>query len=279
MQLIILPEYNDISEWTATYIARRIELYNPTKENPFVLGLPTGSSPMGTYKALIKLYQEKRVSFENVITFNMDEYMDIPSDHPQSYKSFMWNNFFSHIDIKEENTNILNGNTTNPKEECARYEAKIKAMGGIELFLGGIGADGHIAFNEPGSSLDSKTRMKTLTYDTRLANSRFFDDNIDNVPKFALTVGVKTVMDAREVIIIVNGHNKARALKKAVEDGVSQMWTISALQLHPKGKIVCDESATHEIKVGTYKYFKEIGAESTNLEKMWKSDLEFQDKF
>ena len=279
MQLIILPEYKNISDWTATYIARRIELFQPSAEKPFVIGLPTGSSPLGTYQALIKLYQQKKVTFENVITFNMDEYMGLETNHPQSYKTFMWDNFFSHIDIKKENINILDGNTENPKIECEKYEAKIAALGGIELFLGGIGPDGHIAFNEPGSSLDSKTRMKTLTYDTRLANSRFFDNNVDNVPRFALTVGVKTIMDAREVVIIVNGHNKSRALKKAIEEGVNQMWTISALQLHQNGKIICDENATAEIKVGTYKYFKEIGKDYHEASNLWKSDLEFQNKF
>ena len=137
-------------------------------------------------------------------------------------------------------------------------EEKIKKAGGIDLFLGGIGADGHIAFNEPGSSLHSRTRIKTLTQDTIIANSRFFNDDITQVPKQALTVGVGTVMDAKEVLIIVNGHNKARALQHAVEGSVNHMWTISALQLHPKGIIVCDESATEELKVSTYRYFKEI---------------------
>ena len=139
-----------------------------------------------------------------------------------------------------------------------KSEEKIKAIGGIHLFLGGIGADGHIAFNEPGSSLHSRTRVKTLTQDTIIANSRFFENDTSLVPKNALTVGVGTVMDSKEVLIMVNGHNKARALYQAVEGSVNHMWTISALQLHPKGIIVCDESATEELKVGTYRYFKEI---------------------
>ena len=172
----------------------------------------------------------------------------------------MWNNFFSHINIKAENTNILNGNAPDLEAECARFEAKIKAYGGVDLFMGGIGPDGHIAFNEPGSSLTSRTRQKTLTTDTIIANSRFFDNDINKVPKTALTVGVGTVMDAKEVMIIVNGHNKARALKHAVEGAVTHMWTVSALQMHPKGIIVCDDAACDELKVGTYRYFKDIEA-------------------
>ncbi|MCT4602502.1 MAG: glucosamine-6-phosphate deaminase [Marinifilum sp.] len=273
MRLIILPEYNLLSKWTANYIAKKIELSRPTKDKPFVLGLPTGSSPIGTYNELISLYEAGKVSFKNVLTFNMDEYVGIPQDHPQSYYTFMWDNFFSHIDISKENVNILNGNAENVEEECARYEAKIKSVGGIDLFLGGIGPDGHIAFNEPGSSLASKTRLKTLNYDTRLANSRFFENDVNKVPKYALTVGVKTVMDAKEVVIIVNGHSKSRALKKAIEEGVNHMWTISAMQLHPKGMIVCDEEATYELKVGTCKYFKDIEKDVLDPNCFWDSQL------
>jgi glucosamine-6-phosphate isomerase len=247
-----------MSEWAAYYVALRIKEFAPTKAKPFVLGLPTGSSPLGMYNQLIKLYQEGKVSFKNVITFNMDEYVGLPEEHPESYHSFMWNNFFHHIDIKPENVNILNGNAPDLMAECRAYEAKIEKVGGIELFLGGIGPDGHIAFNEPGSSLISRTRIKTLTTDTIHANSRFFDNDINKVPRQALTVGVGTVMDAREVLILVNGHGKARALAQAIEGGISQMWTITALQLHPRGIIVCDEAACFELKVGTYNYFKDI---------------------
>ena len=258
MRLIIEPDYSGISEWVANYIAAKIRNFIPGADRPFLLGLPTGSTPLGTYSKLIELYRKGLVSFRHVITFNMDEYVGIPAEHPQSYHSFMWNNFFSHIDILPENINILDGNAIDLETECQNYEDKIKSLGGIHLFLGGIGADGHIAFNEPCSSLQSRTRIKTLTQDTIIANSRFFEDDVNQVPKLALTVGVGTVMDAREVLIIVNGHNKAQALHQAVEGSVNHMWTISALQLHPKGIIVCDESATVELKVGTYQYFKEI---------------------
>jgi glucosamine-6-phosphate deaminase len=264
MRVIIQPKYDRLSEWAACYIASKINKYGASAEKPFVLGLPTGSSPLGTYKALIDLYKKGQVSFKNVVTFNMDEYIGLPKEHPESYHSFMWNNFFSHIDIEKENVNILNGMVTDLDKECAGYEAKMKSYGGINLFLGGIGADGHIAFNEPGSSLSSRTRIKSLTTDTIIANSRFFEGDVNKVPKTALTVGVGTVMDAKEVLIVVNGHNKARALQQAVEGSVNQMWTITALQMHPHGIIVCDEASCIELKVGTYNYFKDL--EKNNLD-------------
>lgn len=258
MRLIIKQDYQSISQWAADYVVARINAAKPTAERPFVLGLPTGSSPLGMYKALIDANKAGKVSFQNVVTFNMDEYIGLPEGHPESYHSFMWNNFFSHIDIKKEHVHILNGNAADPLKECADYEEAIKAAGGIDLFLGGIGPDGHIAFNEPGSSLSSRTRIKTLTTDTIIANSRFFEGDVNKVPKTAMTVGVGTVMDAREVLILVNGHSKARALQQAVEGAVNQMWTITALQLHPHGIIVADEAACAELKVGTYNYFKDI---------------------
>lgn len=258
MRMLVFDDYDRLSKWVAYYVAGKINRAKPTPAKPYVLGLPTGSSPLGTYRELVKLYQEGKVSFKNVITFNMDEYVGLAEDHPESYHYFMWSNLFSHIDIPKENVNILNGNAADLEKECADYEAKIKAVGGIDLFLGGIGPDGHIAFNEPGSSLSSRTRIKTLTMDTIIANSRFFDNDINKVPKTALTVGVGTVMDAREVLIIVNGYKKARALQKVVEEGVNHMWTVSMLQLHQHGIIVCDEEATMDLKVGTVKYFKEI---------------------
>lgn len=264
MRLIIQESYGKMSQWAAAYIVKRINDFKPTPEKPFVLGLPTGSTPIGTYKELIHLYETGKVSFENVVTFNMDEYIGIPENHPESYHTFMWDHFFSHINIRKENVNILNGNAEDPEAECREYEKKIQSYGGIDLFMGGIGPDGHIAFNEPGSSLNSRTRVKSLTTDTIIANSRFFDNDINKVPKTALTVGVATIMDAKEVLILANGHNKARALYHAVEGSVNHMWTISVLQMHPKGIIVCDDAATVELKVGTVNYFKDI--EKKNLD-------------
>ena len=258
MRLIIEKDYQMMSEWAAEHVIKRINDAKPTPEKPFVLGLPTGSSPEGMYACLVKACKEGRVSFKNVITFNMDEYVGLPEEHPESYHSFMARNLFDHIDIKKENVHILNGNAADLEKECEHYEQMILDAGGIDLFIGGIGPDGHIAFNEPCSSLSSRTRQKTLTTDTIIANCRFFDNDVNKVPKSALTVGVGTVMDAKEVMILVNGHHKARALQAAVEGPVTHYWTISAQQTHRHGIIVCDEAATDELKVGTYKYFKDI---------------------
>jgi glucosamine-6-phosphate deaminase len=267
MRLVVRPDYAAVSSWAANHVARRINEHQGKSlakgsgsPRPFVLGLPTGSSPIGMYQRLIELYQAGKVSFRNVVTFNMDEYVGLPEEHPQSYHSFMWSNFFSHVDIPRGNVHILNGNAPDLEAECAAYEAAITEVGGIDLFVGGVGADGHIAFNEPGSSLSSRTRVKTLTQDTKNMNARFFGGDPGAVPSTALTVGVGTITAAREVLILVSGMAKARALHHAVEEGVNHLWTISCLQLHPKGVAVCDEDSTMELKVGTVRYFKEIEA-------------------
>ena len=248
---------NDVGTWAAAYVTKRINTFAPTVDRPFVLGLPTGGTPVGMYQKLVEFYRVGKVSFQHVITFNMDEYVGLPEDHPESYHSYMAKHLFNHIDIPPDQVHILNGNAVDLVAECDRYEANIKAIGGIELFIGGVGADGHIAFNEPGSSLESRTRVKPLTYSTRLANARFFDDDPENVPVTALTVGVGSIMDAREVMILAKGYHKALAVAHAIEEGVNHMWTVSALQLHPRAIIVCDEDVTLELKVKTVKYFKE----------------------
>ncbi|ATW46115.1 glucosamine-6-phosphate deaminase [Glaesserella parasuis] len=258
MRLVPLDCAEQVSRWAARYIADKINAFQPTAEKPFVLGLPTGGTPLQTYKELIKLYQAGEVSFKHVVTFNMDEYVGLPPEHKESYHYFMFHNFFNHIDIPVENVNILNGMAEDVDAECERYEAKIRSYGKIHLFMGGVGVDGHIAFNEPASSLSSRTRIKTLTEDTLIANSRFFDNDVNKVPKFALTVGVGTLMDAEEVLILVTGYNKALALQACVEGAVNHLWTISALQLHRRAVVVCDEPATQELKVKTVKYFKQL---------------------
>lgn len=255
MRVIIEPDYDKMSQWAADYVARRITEYQPTEERPFKLGCPTGSSPLGMYRHLVKKYKAGELSFKNVVTFNMDEYVNLDVNHPESYHSFMWSNFFSHIDIKQENVHILNGNAPDLLKECLDYERAIEEAGGIDLFLGGVGPDGHLAFNEPGSSLTSRTRIKTLATDTIIANSRFFDGDLSKVPTQALTVGIGTVMDAKEVLLVCNGHHKARALKHIIDGDVSHKWTASMLQMHPKAIVVCDEAACDELTVGTYKYY------------------------
>ncbi len=256
MRVIIQKDYQNMSLWAARHIANAINAHK--EDRPFVLGLPTGSSPIGVYKELARMNKAGEVSFKNVVTFNMDEYLGLPKTHEQSYWHFMWSNFFDFIDIPKENINILNGMAEDPEAECARYEAKIASYGGIDLFMGGIGVDGHIAFNEPFTSLSSRTGLRTLTTDTKIVNSRFFDNDPNKVPSYALSVGVGTVTDSKEVLVLINGHNKARALAHTVEGGVSQMWTCSALQLHKNAFIVCDEPACGELKVDTYKYFLDV---------------------
>lgn len=269
MHLIIQSDYEQLSKWAANYIARTITEFAPTEQHPFVLGLPTGSSPLGTYQHLISLYKKGKISFRNVVTFNMDEYIGLPEDHPQSYHSFMWNNFFSHIDILSSNVHIPNGNAPDIKTECALYEQRITDMGGVRLFLGGIGVDGHIAFNEPYSSLQSVTRAISLTYDTKKTNSRFFGNDISKVPTTAITVGIQTIMRAHQIVLLVNGYQKARALQALVEGPVSHAWTCSALQMHPNVIVVCDEEATMELKVGTCRYFKESEAKLLNPDSLF----------
>ena len=256
MRVIIQENYENMCKWAANYIAAKINAHK--EDRPFILGLPTGSSPIGVYQELIKKNKAGEVSFMNVVTFNMDEYVGLPHEHDQSYWYFMHDNFFNHIEIPAENINILNGMTDDPEGECARYEEKIASYGGIDLFMGGIGVDGHLAFNEPFTSLTSRTGVRDLTTDTRIVNSRFFDNDPEKVPAQALSVGIGTVMDAKEVLILCNGHNKARALAAMVEGGVSQKWTSSALQMHNGAMVACDEAACGELTVDTYKYFLDI---------------------
>lgn len=255
MKVIIRDTKKEGSLWAAHHIAAAIKAKVEKTDKPFVLGLPTGSTPLDTYAELARMCAAGEISFKNVITFNMDEYVNLPEEHPESYHSFMWNNFFSHIDIKKENVHILNGNAKDLMAECEAYEKAIEDAGGIDLFMGGVGPDGHLAFNEPGSSLSSKTRIKTLTTDTIIANSRFFEGNLDLVPKQALTVGIGTVMAAKEVLLVCSGHNKARALQHIIDGSVSHKWTASILQMHQHSIVICDEAACDELTVGTYKYY------------------------
>ncbi|XP_046970901.1 glucosamine-6-phosphate isomerase isoform X2 [Vanessa cardui] len=265
MRLIILEDASVVADWAARFVLQRITEFAPGPDRRFVLGLPTGGTPLGMYRRLIDFYKEGRISFKYVTTFNMDEYVGLPRDHPESYHYYMWNEFFKHIDIDPAHAHVLDGNAPNLVAECKRFEELIAEAGGVRLFIGGIGPDGHIAFNEPGSSLVSRTRVKTLAYDTLEANKRFFGNDISKVPRQALTVGVGTVMDAKEVMILITGVHKALALAKAVEEGVNHMWTVSAFQQHAQALFVCDEDATLELRVKTVKYFKSLMGEHNKL--------------
>lgn len=260
MRLVILDTAADVAVWSAKYVAKKINDFKPGPDKYFVLGLPTGSTPYGMYQKLIEFHKAGKISFKYVKTFNMDEYVGLPREHPESYHYYMWNNFFKHIDIDPANAHLLDGNVPGLEKECNEFERKIQEAGGIHLFIGGIGPDGHIAFNEPGSSLVSRTRVKALAHETLEANARFFGNDMSKVPKEALTVGVGTVMDAKEVMILITGTHKAFALYKAIEEGVNHMWTVSAFQQHPHTIMLCDEAATQELRVKTVKYFKALSA-------------------
>jgi len=260
MKVIIRNSGKEGSLWAARLIAQRIREKAAVTDKPFVIGLCTGSTPIDTYAELIRMVKAGELSFKNVISFNMDEYVGLPVDHPESYHSFMHRYLFDHIDEKPENIHILNGNAADVEAECAAYEKAIVDAGGFDLFLGGVGEDGHIAFNEPFSSLESRTRVVTLTQDTREVNARFFDGDFNKVPKQALTVGVATVLSAKEVVILAFGSKKARALKDAIEGPMSHYCTLSGMQAHPNGIIVADESSVGELKVNSYRYFKAVEA-------------------
>ncbi len=239
MKLIIRDNAAEGSLWAAHHIAAAINAKAARTAEPFVLGLCTGSTPIGTYNELIRMVRAGEVCFKNVISFNMDEYVGLPVEHPESYHSFMHRQLFDHI--------------------------AIAAAGGFDLFLGGVGEDGHIAFNEPFSPLCSRTRVMTLTQDTREVNARFFGGDPQAVPAQALTVGVATVLSAREVVILAFGPRKARALRDAVEGPMSHYCTLSGMQNHPAGTIVCDEAAVGELKVSSYRYFKAVEAAENRL--------------
>ena len=205
MRFIPVSDDLAVSRWAARYIVDKVQKFAPTAARPFVLGLPTGGTAIAVYQELVRHYNEGEISFAHVVTFNMDEYVGLAADHPQSYHFFMQRHLFDHVDISPDNIHFLDGTEADLVQECQRYEKAIEDQGGIDLFLGGVGQDGHIAFNEPASSLASRTRIKSLTPDTLKANARFFDNNVDLVPKLALTVGVGTVLAAREVVIVDQG--------------------------------------------------------------------------
>ena len=258
MKVIIRDKAKDASLWVAHRIAEAIKAKAAVTSEPFVLGLCTGSTPIDTYAELARMVKAGELSFRNVISFNMDEYVGLPVEHPESYHSFMHKYLFDLIDEPAENIHILNGNAPDLDAECAAFEKAIVAAGGIDLFFGGIGEDGHIAFNEPFSSLQSRTRVVSLTEDTIRVNSRFFDNDPNLVPKQALSVGVATVLGSKEVVILALGPKKARAVAAAIEGPMTHYNTVSSLQNHPDGVLVLDDPAATELRVSSYRYFREV---------------------
>ncbi len=246
MEVVIRSEYAEVSKEAAQMVADVVN----NKPNA-VLGLATGSTPLGLYKELVRMHKDEGLDFSHVRTFNLDEYVGLKADHPQSYHYFMHENLFQHINIQPQNIHIPSGDTNNYRAFCEWYEDRIDECGGIDVQLLGIGADGHIAFNEPGSSLGSRTRIKTLAQVTIEDNARFFD-TAEEVPIYAITMGVGTILEARKLILVANGENKAQAIADAIEGPVSCMCTASALQLHPDSAIFLDSPAADKLKMREY---------------------------
>ncbi len=241
MEIIIKPDYNEVCEEAAGIILRAWK-----KKNSLILGLPTGQTPLGLYEKLIALYNEGKIDFSGVATFNVDEYLGLEETHPQSFAFYMDNHLFRHININKENTHFLRGRPDNIEEHCRAYEMQIRRLGGIDIQVLGIGVNGHVAFNEPSSSLSSRTRFETLTQESIKANAHFFKDEKD-VPRFCLTMGVGTILESRMILMLVSGKDKAKAVAGAIEGPVSASNPASALQLHPQAKFIIDEEAAAKL--------------------------------
>jgi glucosamine-6-phosphate deaminase len=246
MEVVICKDYEAMSVAAAKEVANVLN----TKPDA-VLGLATGSTPLGLYKELVRMHQEEGLDFAQVTSFNLDEYVGLGTDHPQSYHYFMHENLFQHINIPPQNTHVPSGTTRNHMAFCQWYEDRIEQAGGIDLQILGIGSDGHIAFNEPGSSLGSRTRIKTLAKQTIDDNARFFDSP-GEVPVYAITMGVGTILEARKLVLVANKKSKASAVAAAIEGPVTSMITASALQLHPDAMIFLDDESASELKMRDY---------------------------
>ncbi|HXF94977.1 MAG TPA: glucosamine-6-phosphate deaminase [Gemmatimonadales bacterium] len=245
MLLRITKDYDAMSEAAARIVAERLR-----KKPALVLGLATGSTPLGTYRALIRMHREEGLDFSKVTTFNLDEYVGLRPSHPQSYHWFMEEQLFKHVNVDRRFTFIPDGTAPDVESHCDWYEAEIRAAGGIDLQILGIGRNGHLAFNEPGSSLGSRTRIKPLTPETRRDNARFFASP-DEVPTHAITMGIGTIMEARELILLASGEEKADAVKAAVEGPITAIVPASIMQMHRHAYVIVDQAAASKI-AGTY---------------------------
>jgi len=241
MEIIIKKNYDQICEEAVAIIHQAWK-----KKNDLVLGLPTGRTPLGIYNRLIELNRTKEIDFSRVVAFGLDEYLGLKKDHPQSFAYYMETNFYQHINIKKENISRLEGSPEDIDNHCQEYEEKIKSRGGIDLLILGIGRNGHIGFNEPSSSLSSRTRVKTLAEETIEANSRFFEDK-DEVPRFCLTMGIGTIMESKMILLLAAGEDKSEAIRKSTEGPVTASVPASILQLHPQAKIIIDQPAASRL--------------------------------
>jgi len=260
MEIIIQPDAEAASLIVARHVARVVR----DKPNA-VLGLATGSTPLPMYRELIRLHREQGLNFSGVTTFNLDEYVGLPPEHPASYHAFMEEHFFSQVNVARDRIHIPDGMTSHVPAFCQKYEDEIRAAGGIDLQVLGIGGDGHIGFNEPSSSLASRTRIKTLTAQTRRDNARFFS-SLEDVPLHVITMGVGTIMDARQVLLLAFGEKKARAIAAAVEGPITAMNPASILQMHPVAKCLIDESAA--ARLSRIEYYRWVYDQKPDWQKL-----------
>lgn len=247
MNIVILPDTSQIADLAATFYTDLLE-----KNPKAVLGLATGSSPVPTYKKLIELYERGEISFKDAKAFLLDEYVGLPADHPQTYITFIKKEFTDHVDFAEGAVQGPPGSADDPFKAAAEYEKELEKAGGIDLQMLGIGSDGHIAFNEPGGALSSVTHLQVLAEQTREDNARFFDDDLDRVPKFSLTQGLSTIMRAKKIILIAQGEGKAEAVAALVEGGVSARWQASILQYHNDVTVLLDEEAASKLQLADF---------------------------
>lgn len=256
MRVVIQQDYAKMSQWCANYIAKKIQ---DNTGRPFVMGLSVGSGPLNTYKDLAAINRAGGCQFKDVIVFSASEYIGLDSACPQSSQWYMKKKFLSLLsDMQQKNINMLNGMESDFKNECEDYESKIAAVGGLSLFLGGIGIDGHLAFNEPFTSLSSRTGIRYLSSKTKIINARFFSNNPQLVPARALSIGIGTITESQEIILLANGEAKAKALKATIEGPLSSGCPSSAIQMHNNALIVCDDAACAELETGTYSYFRDM---------------------
>ena len=247
MLVVMKNDYQDVSREAARMVAGAV------RSNPeIVLGLATGNTPLGLYNELIALYRTGSLDFSNTTSFNLDEYLGLPHSHPQSYHTFMDQNFFSHVNLPRQNIHIPDGTVTRDYEAyCAGYEASIKAAGGIDLQILGIGRNGHIGFNEPTSSLASRTRLKALSRET-IEDARHLFASDSEMPNCAITMGIGTILDSRRILLLASGRSKAAAVAKAIEGPITSSVSASALQMHPDVTFIIDEEAAYSLTQRDY---------------------------
>ena len=242
MLVEVLKDYDAVSERAAQIVAAQVR-----RKPDSVVGFATGSTPLGLYQRLVTLYRDKGLDFSKVTTFNLDEYVGLPPSHSQSYHHFMWSNLFRHVNVDESKVYIPHGMADDIDYFCEWYEKQIAKAGGIDLQILGIGANGHLAFNEPGSSLGSRTRIKTLTQNTVRDNARFFERG-EEVPRFAITMGIGTIMEARKLLLVASGEGKAGALRATLEGPISAMVPATIVQLHRFAHVIVDEAAASRLE-------------------------------